>query len=72
MFIMENTNLNFNGKSEKNDVVIATFNASKNNNSLYISANIEDVSLFDATTFNADFDSFKTAVLEGCDLVSEA
>lgn len=62
-----NMNANFNGSSVKDDVVIATFNASYNGEkNIYIGISVEDHALFAAhkAEVDADFAAFTNKVLE--------
>ena len=62
-----NMNANFNGSSVKDDVVIATFNASYNGEkNIYIGISVEDHSLFalHKADVDADFKAFTDKVLE--------
>lgn len=62
-----NMNANFNGSSVKDDVVIATFNASYNGEkNIYIGISVEDHALFAAhkAEVDADFLAFTDKVLE--------
>ena len=71
MFIMDNVSLSFSGSSTKDNNVIATFNANKNNNALYFNINIEDINNLDTATLDADFAAFKDSVLNTCGIDSE-
>lgn len=62
-----NMNANFNGSSVKDDVVIATFNASYNGEkNIYIGISVEDHAMFalHKADVDADFKSFTDKVLE--------
>lgn len=62
-----NMNANFSGSSVKDNVVIATFNASYNGEkNIYISISVEDHALFAAhkADVDADFKAFTDKVLE--------
>ena len=62
-----NMNANFNGSSVKDDVVIATFNASYNGEkNIYIGISVEDHALFAThkVEVDADFAAFTNKVLE--------
>lgn len=62
-----NMNANFNGSSVKDDIVIATFNASYNGEkNIYIGISVENHALFAAhkADVDADFKAFTDKVLE--------
>lgn len=62
-----NMNANFNGSSVKDDVVIATFNASYNGEkNIYIGISVEDHTMFalHKAEVDADFKAFTDKVLE--------
>lgn len=62
-----NMNANFNGSSVKDDVVIATFNASYNGEkNIYIGISVEDHALFalHKAEVDTDFKAFTDKVLE--------
>lgn len=67
MLRMENSNVNFNGASTVEEVVVASMNASYSGDgvNVYFSFNVNDINTYLANqaTVDADFAEFKTNVL---------
>ena len=68
MLKMDNSNVNFNGSSSIDEVVIANMNANYMGDStnIYFSFNINDIAAYmaNAEVVDADFAEFKAAVLD--------
>lgn len=73
MLNMINKNYTFTGNSTNNsdnNTIIADFYAARDNNALSITININDLSLFDFSTIDNDFFTFKNNVLTECGLIN--
>ena len=68
MLRMDNSNVNFNGSSSIDEVVIANMNANYigDSTNIYFSFNINDIAAYmaNAEAVDADFAEFKAAVLD--------
>lgn len=66
MLRMENSNVNFNGTSMIEDVVVASMNANASGASVYINFNIDNIALYNEnkTAVEADFNEFKERIFE--------
>lgn len=68
MLRMENSNVNFNGSSSVNEVVIASMNANYTGDgaNVYFNLNINDIAAYmvNADVVDADFAEFKTNVFD--------
>lgn len=72
MLRMDNTNVNFNGASVIDDVVVANLSASYSGAEVYFNMTVIDLAAYNASkeVVELDFDSFKDKALESINSIA--